>query len=160
MRALVQLLVLALTACGDNTHAMTTDALLGCSTVFTGNFAETSSSAASCPMLTDSTATLAFTIPVAKLSASLAVSIQMPALVSGMVTSETSPAWTATASELVGDGGCVFRGGNAVTPSGDFVLELTALAPLAGSLSLDLAVLSLPSTDCGLVDTEHVVVTF
>jgi hypothetical protein len=76
------------------------------------------------------------------------------------VTSETSPAWSATASELVGDGGCVFRGGNAVAPPGDFVLELTSLTPVEGSLSLDLAVLSLPSTACGLVDSEHVVVTF
>jgi hypothetical protein len=132
----------------------------GCTATFSGNFAATTTMSTSCLSLTHATTTLSLAIPIAKLAAVLDISITLPALTSGIVTSQTSRSWSATASARIGNGGCVYRGGSSVAPHGDFSLRLRSLTPTHGSLALDLAVLSLPSTNCGLLDAEHVDIAF
>ncbi len=156
MRALAVTLVLA--ACGDHAAPPIPDAPTGCTADFTGNFAETSSSPANCPTLAMST--LSFTVEVMQLGAALDISITLPDAMPGSFSSETVASWSAMAFEAETNSGCVFRAGNDATPEGSFTLTLDSVAPLHGSLSLALAVLTMPGSTCGVDDLETAAFSF
>jgi hypothetical protein len=153
---------LVLAACGDNMHepaAADAAAVSSCSASFTGEFSETSSSTADCPNLVNSA--LDFAMPVAPLGGSvLAIEIDLPSAAPGSFSSETIDSWSGSVFEHETNGGCVYRAGNAATPQGSFTLALDSVAPLHGSLTMSLAILTLPGSVCGQIDTENVTSTF
>jgi hypothetical protein len=150
-----------LVACGDNSHeAVTVDAAPAtCSASFTGEFAATASGSADCPNLVD--AALDFALPVQALGGSvLAIAIDLPSPAPGSFSSETIDSWSASVFEAETNGGCLYRAGNAATPQGSFTLALDSIMPLHGSLTMSLAILTLPGSVCGQIDTEIVTSTF
>ncbi|HEX4454136.1 MAG TPA: hypothetical protein VH143_24905 [Kofleriaceae bacterium] len=153
---------LLLVACGDNEHgdhASVDAAVEACSAHFSGEFAEASSSTADCPNLVN--AALDFAMPVATLDGSvLAIEIDLPSAAPGSFSSETVDRWSASVFEAETNGGCLYRAGNAATPQGSFTLALDSVAPLHGSLTMALAILTLPGSVCGQIDTEIVTSTF
>ena len=154
-------LLLALAACGDNTHAGTVDAPAPatCHASFSGGFSEASSGSDNCPNLIDDA--LGFAIPVQTLGGSvLAIEIDLPSVAPGSFSSETIASWSATAFEAQTNGGCYYRAGNAATPQGSFTLALDSVEPLHGSLTMTLAILTLPGSVCGQIDTEIVTSAF
>ena len=152
-------LLLLFAACGSEpTQPPAIDAPAGCEADFSGNFAETSSLAASCPTLANGT--LAFAIPIATFDATLDASIDLPAIMAGSYSSETVASWSASAFEPQTNGGCAFRAGNSASPEGSFTLQLASIAPLHGSFVLSLSVLTAPGSSCGTDDVESLAVTF
>jgi hypothetical protein len=154
-------LVIALAACGDNLHEIASVDAAGasCSARFTGEFAETSSSIADCPNLMN--AALDFAMPVVTLGGSvLAIEIDLPSPAPGSFSSETIGSWSGSVFEAETNGGCLYRAGNAATPQGNFTLALDSVTPLHGSLTMSLAILTLPGSVCGQIDTENVTSTF
>lgn len=151
-----------LAACGDNTHetaAVDAPAVPACSASFTGEFREASSSTADCPNLVN--AALDFAMPVATLGGSvLAIEIDLPSPQPGSFSSETIDSWSGSVFEAETNGGCLYRAGNAATPQGSFTLALDSVAPLHGSLTMSLAILTLPGSVCGQIDTEIVTSKF
>ncbi|HEY1548030.1 MAG TPA: hypothetical protein VGG28_09420 [Kofleriaceae bacterium] len=156
-------LLLALVACGGgpSASASAADARCGdaavcgnaCEASFSGNFAETSYSAANCPTLGSD---LAFAIPSSTLGSDLAVSIAVAG--PGTYSSETVATWTAVAARSIGDGGCVYSAGSDIVPTGSFTLELQGSDH--GTLNLVLYVHALQSSNCGLASNEAVEVVF
>lgn len=158
MRWLAVLALLA--ACGDNDGPpdSSLDAFVQCSAQFSGNFAESSSAAADCPTLADGA--LGFSVPVTQLQTTLAVTIALPAAVTGELTSETVENWSALALQRIGDGGCVYRAGATAIPEGSFTLRLDMAQPLHGSLAIAASVLTLPNSECGGDDVENIGLKF
>ncbi len=150
----------ALAACGDNDSPpdSSLDAFVQCSAQFSGNFAESSSAAADCPTLAGTE--LGFSVPIAQLQTMLAVTIALPAAVTGELTSETVENWSALALQRIGDGGCVYRAGTTAIPEGSFTLRIDTAQPLHGSLAITASVLTLPSTECGGDDIENITLKF
>jgi hypothetical protein len=154
-------LLLALVACGGGS-ATAADARCGdaavcgsaCEASFTGNFAETSYSAANCPTLGSD---LAFAIPSTTIGSDLAVSIAIGG--PGTYSSETVATWTAIAARSIGDGGCVYSAGSDIVPTGSFTLDLASASP-HGTLDLVLYVHALQASDCGTASNEAVEVVF
>ena len=154
-------IVCALAACGDNNHEPATidAAPTTCSASFSGEFLESSSSTADCPNLVN--AALDFAMPVATLGGSvLAIEIDLPSAGPGSFSSETIASWSGSVFEAETNGGCLYRAGNAATPQGSFTLALDSVAPLHGSLTMSLAILTLPGSVCGQIDTEIVTSKF
>ncbi|HEY3807014.1 MAG TPA: hypothetical protein VGL61_30635 [Kofleriaceae bacterium] len=150
---------LVLVGCAGHAAPPTPDAPpASCTAAFTGNFAETDDSPASCPTFDGST--LAFAVQVISITAELDVSIGLPAAMPGNYSCETVPSWSAMAFERETNGGCIYRAGSAATPAGNFTLSLTALAPPHGSLALLLPILTEPGSTCGLEDIENVTFSF
>ncbi len=158
MRWLTMLAVLA--GCGDNDAApdSAVDAFVQCSAQFSGNFAESSSAVADCPTLAGTA--LEFSVPIAQLQTMLAVTIALPAGVTGELTSETVEDWSAVALQRIGDGGCVYRAGATAVPEGSFTLRIDMAQPLHGSLAITASVLTFPNTECGGDDVENIDLKF
>jgi len=158
MRGLAVLAVLA--ACGDNDGApdSSLDAFVQCSAQFSGNFAEWSSTTADCPTLTGTE--LGFSVPIAQLQTTLAVTIELPGAVTGELTSETVENWSALALQRIGDGGCVYRAGATAVPEGGFTLRIDVAQPLHGALAISASVLTLPNSECGGDDIENIALKF
>jgi hypothetical protein len=160
-RAKIERVALVLAGCGGGTtHAV--DAGLDaapapCTAQFTGNFIETSMATANCP--TFDSGTLAFAVPVAALSATLDVSVQLGTPTPGTYSSAGATAWSARAVQLIGNGICLYSAGDSVVPHGEMMLTLDSLAP-HGMLTVTQYVLVYPDTDCGDGDTEQAVLTF
>ena len=158
-------------ACGDNRAppAAPDAGPVPCVAHFSGNFAETSTSAA-CAMIAAGSAapaqaSLSLSIPSTTLGGPLAVTIDLgPAAAPGAYTPESVPSWSARASANVGMGACVYLAGNTAIPQGSFALSLAEVDAKAGTahgtLALDQSVLAFPGTDCGAVDTERTDLTF
>jgi hypothetical protein len=156
-------IVVALAACGDNLHEaqVSVDAASAttCTASFSGEFAETSSLPDDCPNLVDGA--LGFAIPVATIGGSvLAIEIDLPDPAPGKFSSDTIASWSASAFEAETNGGCLYRAGDAATPQGSFTLALDSVAPLHGELSMAMAILTLPGSVCGQLDTEQLVTSF
>ena len=164
-------LALVCGACGDNTRpAAAPDAgPVPCVAHFSGNFAETSTSAA-CAMIASGSdsppqTSLTLAIPSTTLGEPLAVTIDLgSAPAPGDYAPESVPSWSARAFVNVGMGACVYLAGNTAIPQGSFALSLAEVDAKAGtahgSLVLDQSVLAFPGTDCGAVDTERTDLTF
>jgi hypothetical protein len=158
----MRMLLLALVACGGTSAATSDDARCGdaavcgnaCEASFSGNFAELSYSAASCPTLGSD---LAFSIPSTTIGSDLAVSIAIGG--PGTYSSETVATWTAVAARSIGDGGCVYSAGSDIVPTGSFTLDLANATP-HGTLDLVLYVHALQASDCGTASNEAVEVVF
>lgn len=160
-------LALALIGCSSPTRVAT------CEVELAGNFVEASASAKNCPKLaTGAGATagdtlLQFSIASRRLHDPLTVSIDLGAVPSpGAYSSGTTILWHASGIQPVGKAGaCVFEAGNNATPTGDFALELSSLAPAHGTLVLHLYVLARVSEDghqttCNRGTTEQLLVRF
>ena len=158
-------------ACGDNrAPAATPDAgPVPCVAHFSGNFAETSTSAACATIASGSAAppqaSLSLSIPSTTLGGPVAVTIDLgSAPAPGDFAPESVPSWSARAFENVGMGACVYLAGNTAIPQGNFALSLAEVDANAGTahgtLVLDQSVLAFPGTDCGAVDTERTAVSF
>jgi hypothetical protein len=155
----VRACLLVLAACGDN--VVVVDATTTCTADFSGNFAESSSGIASCPVL--ARGDLQVDVPVATLDTSLAIAIELGTPSPGKYSHLTVASWSANALQRIGSGACAYSAGSAAVPSGSFELALAAIEPPAtphGTLALTLAVLTTPGTDCGDADTELVVLRF
>jgi hypothetical protein len=157
--------LLALAACGDNAQSPP-DAAAGCTAAFAGNFAESSTSAANCAAVdsTDPTnVTLGFSIASATLATAFAISIDLGTLpAAGPYNSDTVTGWNALALARVGNGACEYSAGATAIPQGRFTLALDAIDGTGahGSLALEQWVLTVPGSQCGLVDTEQLALTF
>ncbi len=158
----------AIAACGSDAHhaPACADAVVcggACPVAFSGNFAESTLSGASCATVTTPDTTLAFSIDSSAIGSPLAVSIDLgSAPGAGAYSSETIASWTAVAAKSIGDGGCVFSAGTGITPTGSFTLSLTAIDAQAahGTLEIVQYVHALQGTDCGVADTETIDVVF
>jgi hypothetical protein len=155
-------LLLALVACGGTSAGSSADARCSdasvcgsaCEASFTGNFVETSYSAANCP---SAGSALTFAIPSTTIGGDLAVSIAVGG--PGTYSSETVADWTAVAARSIGDGGCVYSAGSDIVPTGSFTLELSDSSP-HGTLDLVLFVHALQASNCGPASNEAVEVVF
>ena len=133
-----------------------------CFATFSGNFAETAESSASCATIVPGTATrLAITVPSAKLDAPLAIEIELPATpVAGRYSPVTVPRWSARGSWL--NKACLLAGGTGLARRGSFTLDLRAIdvasRTVDGTLTLALPVLQMPHQVCGTTMTETVTV--
>ena len=129
-----------------------------CTATFTGNFSEASTSTANCPTIDDTK--FALSLSTKALGAPLVVSVDLGAMPSaGTYTPETVASWSARAVQPIGQGECIYSGGNDVVPHGGFTLELDATTR-HGMFTLTEYVLEFPDTDCGDGDTESVTVSF
>lgn len=146
-----------------------------CTVELTGNYTESSSSAQNCPTLGTGAGASAgdtllhFKLPSRALHAGYAIDLDLGKQPTpGAFDSRTTELWSAVATRLVPPGGaCVFQASNNTTPTGDFTLELTSLAPSAphGALAVRMFVLPRASddgalTDCGAGTTEELRVRF
>jgi hypothetical protein len=153
-------IVVACSCGGEPAHppdaAPPADAFVACTAVFTGNFAETSTTPGACAFFSDY---LAFELPSTTLAAPLAVTVAIPAL-PGDYASQTGTAWSASATRIVAHATCVLEAGDQVVPHGTFALHLEGTAPPHGTLVLDQPVRAPASADCGAPLVEHVEVRF
>jgi hypothetical protein len=146
---------------------------VGCTVELSGNFIETSTSSGSCPKLapgagaTRGDTLINFAVASPALGGNFAISLDLgPSPTPGAYNSGTTDLWSAKGEQAVAPGGaCVFLASNNSTPNGDFVLELSRVAPLHGTLALDLFVLPRASatgkqTDCGPGATETLRIAF
>jgi hypothetical protein len=156
------LAIAAIAACGDDARAPEDPPDAGpiaCRAIFHGNVEEQVASQGACATIDGGA--LRFDIPIRALDTSLAVAIELGASpTAGAYTPPIVPAWSATAFQRIGNGGCMYVAGADAVPQGDFELRLDALAPPHGALHVTQSVLVVPGTDCGDLDTETVDVTF
>lgn len=162
MTARAALAILALGACGDNAaprDAGAPDASDACTATFSGNFAEMSSGQLCATLAEDGT--LAVAVPSMTLSPPLKLTVDLGASPSrGHYSSDAVASWSARGVQAIGNGVCVYNAGSQAVPTGELELDLEAIQPVHGTLQLTLYVLAFPGTDCGVADTESVVVRF
>ena len=165
----------ALAACGDNAAGSDAAADVAprapCAATFSGNFAESIVSTASCPMIDFGSGAelgqrlLDFSIPSQTIGGPMNVSIDLgTSIAPGTYTSETVRSWQALAVVELGASVCAYRAGSTVTPEGQFTLELDAIDPQHGTahgrLALVMDVLAFEQSSCGTPDTENLDVRF
>ncbi len=83
----------------------------------------------------------------------------------GEYSSETIQDWSVAAYEkdqAGGGGACLYSAGGSATPTGSFMLGLTAIdgATAHGTLAVLAYVLVFPGASCGTGDNESIAVTF
>jgi hypothetical protein len=147
----------------------------GCKVDWTGNFAESAQSLKDCPTLaagvgaTAGDTLLQLAIPSRALHGDFAITLDLGRTpTAGTYNSGTTDLWSAAGTKRVAPGGaCVFLAGNNTTPTGDFMLELSAIdrTTLHGTLAVRMFVLPRASddgkqTDCGPGTTEQLQVRF
>jgi hypothetical protein len=163
------LLLAALAACHAAPPVPTCDLALS------GNFAEASSTRANCPTLVAGAGATrgdtVFQLDLASraLHGHLAATIDLgPTPTPGAYNAGTTPLWTAKGLRTVAPAGaCIVLAGNNASPTGTFVLAITAMdhATAHGTLDLQMAVLPRvgetgAQTDCGPGTTEHLHLRF
>ncbi|HEY1548031.1 MAG TPA: hypothetical protein VGG28_09425 [Kofleriaceae bacterium] len=154
--------MIALAGCGGD-HAATVDAappdaFAACTATWTGNFAETVTTATPCSAMSGTT--LAIQAPTTRLATALPISIALPAAIAGTYTSDTIGSWSALESMTIVGDTCIFEAGSALAPHGDFTLTLADAAAPHGSLALDMVVLAEEFSVCGSPLTETLELTF
>jgi hypothetical protein len=148
--------------CGGD-HAATVDAapadaFAACTATWTGNFAETVTTATPCGAMSGTT--LAIQAPTTRLATPLPISIALPAAIAGTYTSDTIAGWSAMETMTVVGDTCIFEAGSALAPHGDFTLTLADASAPHGTLALDLVVLAEEFSVCGSPLTETLELTF
>jgi hypothetical protein len=174
-----------LAACGDNRAAPTSDAgacataPCPCTAVLTGNVADTTRSADTCPVLEPGSGPstghtmLDFLVISQALGTQLGVRIDLGAVATtGTYSSATTRVWSAIAIKNVPvHGACVFTAGSTSVPAGNFTLTVDSIAKTIddavahGSLAVTMFVLPQTTeagaqTDCGPGPTEDLALTF
>jgi hypothetical protein len=163
----VKRLLVLVAACGGSAAKpdAALDASTRCTAVFTGNFAETSTSDA-CAMAgsaENGDVQLTLTVPSQVLSSDMIGTFDLgPAPTPGAYSSRTVVFWRMRAAQRIGQGSCLYAAGTLQVPQGSFDLQLTSLdaETMHGTLDLTQFVLGFPSTDCGDTDTEHLSLSF
>ncbi len=159
------LATLALAACGTSGGSAPTG-ISGCNAELSGNVVESSWSEKNCPVLVaaQGDTLLQFELPSKALRGNVAITVDLGrAPTPGAFNSGTTERWSATGTKLAG--ACVFDAGNHPTPTGDFVLDLSAIdrTTAHGTLSLHMVVLPGASNDgsaCGSGTTEQLQLRF
>jgi hypothetical protein len=144
----------------------------GCTAELSGNYVESRTSPQNCPKLaagagaTRGDQLLQVDLPSHALGSNFAVSLDVgPKPTPGAYNSGTTELWSAKGIKAIGAGACVFLASNNSTPNGDFILALSSIAPLHGTLALRMFVLPRASsagvqTDCGAGTTEQLRLRF
>jgi hypothetical protein len=171
------LLLVVLTACGDNAAALVdapravdagaTDSPRSalCVATFSGSFSLSEELPANCAMVsTGSDGTeLSFDIAAQPIGSDVAVQIMLASPVPGAYNADSVAQWSATATQVQQGGSrCYYVAGNASVPPGTFTMTLDALGSNTahGQLSLELAVLAGPATYCGSASVEDLALAF
>ena len=163
---------LFVTACG--TSRSPPAEVSGCNAELSGNYRESTWSHRNCPRLaagvgaTQGDALLTFEVPSGTLRGAYAITVDLGrAPTPGAFNSGTTDLWSATGTRPVGSGACVMLAGNNVTPTGDFVLDLTTIDRMTAHGTLALRMFVLPraaddgvQTDCGPGTTEQLQLRF
>ena len=151
----------ALAACGDNT-AHTSDAPgTGCTAMFTGNFAETSTAPENCPSVGPQFVT--FMVPVQTLSTTLAIALDIGGKATpGTYSSQSSGEWQATATQNIGGRFCFYVAGSASGPHGSYMLTIDSFdgTTAHGELVVLQYVLAGLNAKCGPNENENITVQF
>ena len=162
-------------ACGDNLAAPADATAATCTATFTGNFDETSASAADCPTiqpggLVAADVALDVEIAIATIGTSIGITIDLgPDPTPGTYSSETTTQWSALAVGRVATGACIYSAGGTSVPAGNFTLALDGIDAdrSAGHGTLDVLQYVLRNVDpqgheseCGPGDTVHLELVF
>lgn len=146
-----------------------------CTVELSGNYAESTQSEKNCPTLaagvgaTAGGRLLQFKIASRTLRGDYTINLDLGrAPTPGAYNSATTDLWSVAGTKLVAPGGaCVVQASNNSTPTGDFVLELSAIdrTTAHGSLAVRMFVLPRTSddgtqTDCGAGTTEQLYLRF
>jgi hypothetical protein len=146
-----------------------------CTVELTGNYAESTRTASSCPKLaagvgaTQGDTLLQWKIASRALHGDFTISLDLGrAPTPGAYNSATTDLWSVTGTKLVAPGGaCVFQANNNATPTGDFALDLSTIdrATAHGTLFVRMFVLPRAAddgkqTDCGSGTTEQLRLRF
>ncbi len=142
----------------------------GCNAELSGNFRDSSWSVKNCPTIAAGVgATAGGTLLQWKLpTRSLALTLDLGhAPTAGAYNSGTTDFWSASGIQPIRSGACLYQAGNNVTPTGDFVLDLTAIDHTTAHGTLSLRMFVLPraaddgrQTDCGPGTTEQLQLRF
>lgn len=121
-------------------------AAAACTAAYTGNVADTVAADAPCTSITGAMFTAR--VPSHALDAPLQIAIDLgTTAIAGDYTSATVPSWSASGVRTAAHEPCIYSAGSAVSPHGDFAMQLDAGAH--GTLTVHTYVLAAAFTDCG-----------